>query len=196
MLRALLASNPGIEVTPQVLLQFIAERTRNSPRESPGKNQSEEQPSLPRYSRESPDDSPQEGSDEGEGDDVTFPNARGRHPFVRKKKTSRSSSQSSAETSKVHSRPPSVPPKTPLQSGPPSAFDSSRRQRTTPLSSTAPSSWTKRPAPASRRRSVDGSSSRGSSDNEVRAHTCHFPTLCCLHMSPLRHCNLSIRSHR
>jgi len=181
MLRALLASNPGIEVTPQVLLQFIAERTKNSPRESPGKGQSSEQPPSPRYARESPDDSPQEGSDEGESDDMTFPNERGRHPFARGKKTSRSSSRSSAGTSKrTPDRPPSVPPKTPLQSGPPSAFDSSKRQRTTPLSSTAPSSWTKRPAPASRRKSVDGSSSRGSSDNEVRAHTpYHFATLCC-----------------
>ncbi|KAF8440472.1 hypothetical protein L210DRAFT_859486, partial [Boletus edulis BED1] len=165
MLRVLLASNPGIEVTPQVLLQFIAERTKNSPRESPGKSQSLEQ-SSPRYSRESPDDSPQEGSDGGESDDVTFTNHRGRRPFARGKTKSRSSSQNSVGTSRIPSRPPSVPPKTPLQSGPPSAFDSSKRQRTTPLSSTAPSSWAKRPAPASRRRSVDGSSSRDSSDNE------------------------------
>ena len=185
MLRALLASNPGIEVTPQILLQFIAERTKNSPRESPGKSQPSEQPSSPPYNRESPDDSPQEGSDEGESDDMTFPNERGRHPFARGKKTSRSSSQSSR---RGPSRPPSVPPKTPLQSGPPSAFDSSKRQRATPLGSTAPSSWTKRPAPASRRRSVDGSSSRGSSDNEVRVHTFyHFPTLCCLYAPPLRY---------
>ena len=171
MLRALLASNPGIEVTPQVLLQFIAERTKNSPRESPGKTQASEQPSLPRYTAESPDDSPQEESDEGESEgeveDMTFPNDRGRHPFARSR-TSRSSSPGSAGTSKVPSRPPSVPPKTPLQTGAPSAFDSSRRQRTTPLSSTGPSSWAKRPTPAGRRKSVDGSSSRGSSDNEVR----------------------------
>ncbi|KAG9314940.1 hypothetical protein JVU11DRAFT_4048 [Chiua virens] len=165
MLRALLASNPGIEVTPQVLLQFVAERTKNSPRESPGKAQPSEQPSSPRYTQEGADDSPQEGSDGGDSDDVTFPNVRGRHPYARRKSASRSSSQGSVGTS---SRPPSVPPKTPLQSGPPSAFDSSRRQRTTPLSS-APSSWAKRPAPASRRRSVDGSSSQGSSDNESSA---------------------------
>lgn len=185
MLRALLASNPGIEVTPQVLLKFIAERTRNSPRESPGKSQSPEHLSLPRYTRESPDDSPQEGSDESEGDDVTFPNVRGRLPFASAKTASRSTSQGSAGTSRVPS-PPNAPPKTPLQSGPPSAFDSSKRQRTTPLSSTAPSSWTKRPAPASRRKSVDGSSSRGSSDNEVRAHAfCHFLPLSCLYASPL-----------
>lgn len=178
MLRALLASNPGIEVTPQVLLQFIAERTRNSPRESPGKSQSPGQSSLPRYTGESSDDSLQEGSDEGEGDDVTFPNARGRQPFERGKTTSRSSSAGTP------SRPSSVPPKTPLQSGVPSAFDSSKRQRTTPLSSTAPSSWTKRPAPAGRRKSIDGSSSRGSSDNEVRAHIfCLVPTVSCLHVS-------------
>ncbi|KIJ60404.1 hypothetical protein HYDPIDRAFT_177471 [Hydnomerulius pinastri MD-312] len=160
MLRALLASNPGIEVTPQVLLQFIAERTKHSPRESPGKSEQSQQ--LPRHS---PEDSPQEEDEEGE--DVTFPNARGRTPFSRSTKSSRSSSQSSAGTSKVRSRPPSVPPKTPVSGGPPSAFDTSRRQRTTPLSVNAPSSWAKRPAPASRRKSVDGgSSSRNSSDTE------------------------------
>ncbi|KIK89134.1 hypothetical protein PAXRUDRAFT_152194, partial [Paxillus rubicundulus Ve08.2h10] len=135
MLRALLASNPGIEVTPQVLLQFIAERTKHSPRESPGKDQQSQQ-RLPHHSNPSPDDSPQEEDDD-------------------------------AGTSKVPSRPPSVTPKTPVSATPSSAFDTSRRQRSTPLGANAPSSWAKRPAPASRRKSVDGgSSSRASSDTE------------------------------
>ncbi|KAF9223815.1 hypothetical protein BS17DRAFT_753885 [Gyrodon lividus] len=165
MLRALLASNPGIEVTPQVLLQFIAERTKHSPRESPGKNQQSQQ-QLPHHSNQSPDDSPQE---EDEEEDVTFPNDRGR-TFARETSSSRSSSRSSAGTSRVPSRPPSVPPKTPVNAPPSSAFDASRRQRSTPLNGTAPSSWAKRPAPASRRKSVDGgSSSRPSSDTESSA---------------------------
>ncbi|KAF9232950.1 hypothetical protein BU15DRAFT_54501 [Melanogaster broomeanus] len=145
MLRALLASNPGIEVTPQVLLQFVAERTKHSPRD------------------QSPDDSPQE--EDGDEEDVTLSNNRGRHPFTRVTTSSRSSSRSSTGTSRVPSRPPSVPPKTPVNAPPSSAFDTSRRQRSTPLN--APSSWAKRPAPASRRKSVDGgSSSRPSSDSE------------------------------
>lgn len=35
MLKALLASNPGLEVTPQILLGFIAEKTKHSPPRSP-----------------------------------------------------------------------------------------------------------------------------------------------------------------
>lgn len=164
MLKALLATNPGIEVTPQVLLQFIAEKTKHSPRESPGKNQHNRR----QLSEQSPEDSPQEDEDE-EGGDATLQGNRGRKPFARGTSSSRSSSRSSAGTSRLPSRPPSVPPKTPV-SAPSSAFDTSRRQRSTPLSVTAPSSWTKRPTPASRRKSVDGgsrSSSRASSDTEV-----------------------------
>ncbi|KIJ13485.1 hypothetical protein PAXINDRAFT_117256, partial [Paxillus involutus ATCC 200175] len=163
MLRALLASNPGIEVTPQVLLQFIAERTKHSPRESPGNNQQSQQ-QLPHHSNQSPDDSSQE---EDDGEDATLTSDRGRNPFTRGTASSRSSSRGSVGTSKVPSRPPSVPPKTPVSAPPSSAFDTSRRQRSTPLGANAPSSWAKRPAPASRRKSVDGgSSSRGSSDTE------------------------------
>ncbi|KAG1729832.1 uncharacterized protein EDB91DRAFT_801445 [Suillus paluster] len=139
MLKELLAGNPGIEVTPQVLLQFIAERTRHSPRGSP-------------Y------DSPVE-------EDVTLPDDRGHNPFIRNTNHSRSSSRGSAGTSRVPSRPPSVPPKTPTTATG-SAFDTSRRQRTTPLDAQPPSSWSKRPAPTSRRKSIDGGSNRGLSDSE------------------------------
>ena len=158
MLRMLLATNQGIEVTPQVLLQFIAERTRHSPRGSPGKdtNACAQQPSL----LDSPQNLPA-----AEDDDVTLHSNRGR-ALAGGASSSRSSSRSSADTSYLPSRPPSVPPKTPINA-PPSAFDTTRRQRTTPLSGTAPSSWPRRPAPASRRKSVDGGSNRALSDTEV-----------------------------
>ncbi|KAI6025457.1 hypothetical protein EDC04DRAFT_241236 [Pisolithus marmoratus] len=169
MLRALLASNPGIEVTPQVLLQFIAERTRNSPRGSPGKDghaQPEPQRHSPSIQSDDHDSSPDE-----DGQDRTVHANRGRDPFAHGVSSSRSSSQSSGGTSRIPSRPPSVPPKTPVNAPPPSAFDTSRRQRTTPLAVAAPSSWTRRPLPAGRRRSLDGTSSRASSDTEASFST-------------------------
>jgi hypothetical protein len=141
-LKDILASSPGIEVTPQILLQVVAERTRHSPRDSPNNSPLEE--------------------------DVTLPDDRGRNPFSRSTTShSRSSSKSSVGTSRVSSRPPSVPPKTP-NTGISSAFDTSRRQRTTPLDAQPPSSWSKRPAPASRRKSIDGGSQHALSDSEVR----------------------------
>ncbi|KAG1750268.1 hypothetical protein EDB19DRAFT_1679420 [Suillus lakei] len=138
-LKKILASSPGIEVTPQILLQFVAERTRHSPRDSPNNSPLEE--------------------------DVTLPDDRGRNPFSRSTNHSRSSSRGSVGTSRVPSRPPSVPPRTPNTSTS-SAFDTSRRQRTTPLDAQPPSSWSKRPAPASRRKSIDGGSQSALSDSE------------------------------
>lgn len=141
MLKQILVNNPGIEVTPQTLLQFVAERTKHSPRDSPN-------------------DSPVE-------EDATITDDRGRHLSSRSTNHSRSSSRGSGGTSRVISRPPSVPPKTPTTTTG-SAFDTSRRQRTTPLDAQPPSSWSKRPAPANRRKSVDGGSNRALSDSEVR----------------------------
>ncbi|KAG1852942.1 hypothetical protein C8R48DRAFT_346450 [Suillus tomentosus] len=138
-LKEILASSPGIEVTPQILLQFVAERARHSPRDSPN-------------------DSPLE-------EDVTLPDDRGRNPFSPNTNHSRSHSRGSVGTSRVTSRPPSVPPKTP-NTATSSAFDTSRRQRTTPLDVQPPSSWSKRPAPASRRKSIDGGSQPALSDSE------------------------------
>lgn len=138
-LKEILASSPGIEVTPQILLQVVAERTRSSPRDSPNNSPLEE--------------------------DVTLPDDRGRNPFSRSTNHSRSSSRVSVGTSRLPSRPPSVPPKTP-NTGISSAFDTSRRQRTTPLEAQPPSSWAKRPAPASRRKSIDGGSQPALSDSE------------------------------
>ena len=160
MLRTLLATNQGIEVTPQVLLQFIAERTRHSPRESPGKdtNACAPQPSLLDSSQNLP---------VAEDDDVTLHSNRGQALFAGGTPSSHSSSRSSGDTSYLPSPPPRVlAPKTPINA-PPSVFDTTQRKRMTPLSGTAPSSWARRAAPASRRESVDGGSNRALSDTEV-----------------------------
>ena len=158
MLRTLLVTNQGIEVTPQVLLQFIAERTRHSPRESLGKdtNACAPQPSLL--------DNPQNLPVAEDGDAALHSN-RVQALFAGGASSSHSSSRSSGDTSYLLSRPPRVPPKT-LINAPLSIFDTTRRKRTTPLSGTT-SSWARRAAPASRRESVDGGSNRVLSDTEV-----------------------------
>jgi len=132
MLKGLLVANPGLEVTPQILLQFIAEKTKHSPRESPQVSSNE---------------------------DETEPLFRGRvpnHDGSQEDRASRSSSDESAD----YARTPSRPPSRALSSStkPSSPFDASRRQRSTPLGNNAPSSWTK-PKPAHRRKSDAGSRS-------------------------------------
>ncbi|KAG1875302.1 hypothetical protein C8R48DRAFT_406122 [Suillus tomentosus] len=76
---------------------------------------------------------------------------------------SRSPSRCLVRTSCVTSRPPSVPPGTGISS----AFDMSRRQRTTSLDAQSSSSWSKCPAPDSRRKCIDGGSQPALSDSEV-----------------------------
>lgn len=145
----LIDSNPGLEVTPQVLLQFIAQRAALSPETS----QAQQPPAQVHevvLGRGRP----------GEKTEYVYYNR------------SRSSSidATAASVYRPHSRPPSrgppVPPKTPSSSASSrdSPFDVSTRQRTTPLA--APSSWTRRPPPA-RRRSDAGSHSLPGSDSEV-----------------------------
>jgi hypothetical protein len=128
MLKMLLANNPGLEVTPSIILQFIAEKTRHSPSPSPDSSYD-----------------PQ---------DLDF--FRGRDLERSFDSAERSSSNESNNASyHTGSRPSSRGPQTPFGR---SVFDMERRQRSTPLNN-APSSWAsknKRPAPASRRRSVDG----------------------------------------
>lgn len=127
MLKSLVASNPDLEVTPHMLVQFVAEKTKTTPPRSPT---------------------------EEDSDTTDEFNGGGR--------LSRSSSNDSIGTRKgTGSRPPSRgPPQTPTSS----VFDSSKRQRSTPLGQAPPSSWTKRPPP-NRRKSDAGSRS----DSEV----CH-----------------------
>ncbi|KAI0342594.1 hypothetical protein BDW22DRAFT_1357031 [Trametopsis cervina] len=147
-----LDTNPGIEVTPQMLLQFIAQRTEVSPDNSS-------------------DESPSSG-----GHEVVL--ARGRPgekteyvSYSRSRSSSQDAIGASVYTGRPTSRPPSRPPSRGSSSGPPktpfareSPFDTSARQRTTPLVN-APSSWARRPPP-SRRKSDAGSHSRAVSDSE------------------------------
>jgi len=132
MLKTLLVDNPGLEVTPSILLQFIAEKTRHSP--SPNLDQEDDQ--------EEPQQVLEEdfwrGRDQDRQSNVDSPQ--------------RSPSNESNGVSYPRSRSPS------LGALARSPFDMERRQRSTPLNNT-PSSWSgaKRPAPAARRRSFDGS---------------------------------------
>lgn len=123
LLRVLLHNNPGLEVTPSILLSFVAEKTKHTPPRSPLTDQ-----------------------------DVELPGGRGRGSDREEDAQQRSTSNDSRASSRG-------PPQTPTSSKSP--FDNERRQRSTPLN--APSSWSKRPAPASRRKSDAGSRS----DSEV-----------------------------
>ena len=134
-------TTPGLEATTKVLVEFIAFRTASR------------------------DKVPESALSSDEGSESDSPH-RGRRS--RDGVSSRSSSSDSVGTSvhRLPSRPPSdgpsPPPKTPNLRD--SVFDTSKRQRSTPLVNNGPSSWTKRPAPASRRKSDVG---RGGSDSEV-----------------------------
>jgi len=130
-------STPGLEATTKVLVEFIAFRTASR------------------------DKAPESALSSDEGSESDSPHRRRRS---RDGASSRSSSSDSVGTS-VHQPPsngPPPPPKTPNLRD--SVFDTSKRQRSTPLVNNGPSSWAKRPAPASRRKSDVG---RGGSDSEV-----------------------------
>ncbi|KAJ7196768.1 hypothetical protein GGX14DRAFT_504610 [Mycena pura] len=142
MLKNFIASNLGMEVTPQVAIAFIAEKTKHSPPQSPPMHEAE---LLPRGRQD----------ERGESDSH-----------------SRSSSSGSVGTRRDHSRPPSRGvPQTPKSASP---FDTSRRQRSTPLGANAPSSWAKRP-PNHRRKSDAGSrsDSEGVSSSPSAFHHAH-----------------------
>ena len=144
-------SSPGLEATTKVLVEFIAFRTASG------------------------DKAPECALSSDESSESDSPHRGRRTRDVVYKATSRSSSSESTGTSvyRPPSRPPSngppVPPKTPNSRD--SVFDTSKRQRSAPLVGSAPSSWAKRPLPASRRKSDAG---RGGSDSEVSATTEHF----------------------
>ena len=129
--------NPGIAVTPELLLGFIAMATAKS-----GEGRSS-QNSSPEMDEEDYARGRYEEREHG-----------GRGP------TSRSSSTDSTSTSVWRHE-----PRTPGSRGPESPFEAKSRQRSTPLSG-PPSSWNKRPAPARRRKS-DAGSGRSMSDTEV-----------------------------
>ncbi|KAL0574426.1 hypothetical protein V5O48_007529 [Marasmius crinis-equi] len=132
-LEGIIALNPGMEISAEILLPLavIADKRR----------------SEPRYEESYEDDT-----------------VRGRmERREHEEEYGRSSSSDSTGTSRHPSRPSSRAghgsvPQTPRG---PSAFDSSRRQRATPLSSNPPSAYSKRPAAPARRKSDAGSRSDG-----------------------------------
>ena len=132
LLKSLFADNPGLEVTPQILLQFIAEKTRASPPRSP--NSDDDMQLLPMRGRG------EERDDYGHYHRSSSNESNGA-PYYR------------SSGSRASSRGPQTP------NNPKSPFDAERRQRSTPLANNAPSSWSKRPAPAHRRKSDAGSRS-------------------------------------
>lgn len=130
MLKHLIKSNPGLEVTPTILLGFIAEKTKHSPPRSPSTDEDNELPGRGR-SNDREDEQHRSSSSDSNG-------------------TSAFHSSGSRRSSRG-------PPQTPTSAKSP--FDTERRQRSTPLGNNAPSSWAKRPAPAHRRKSDAGSRS-------------------------------------
>ncbi|CAE6337269.1 unnamed protein product [Rhizoctonia solani] len=138
-LKEFLENNPDVEVTPAHLLTLVA--------------------AIPTPSSDdpAPQDDPRSDSSGASSPDPDHLKGRG-------------------EISTPHRPPPRTPSNmslrsnanTPGRAAPPSPFDSQMRQRTIPLSNQAPSSWTRKPLPASRRRKSDAGSSgnRSSSDNE------------------------------
>lgn len=156
-MKELLVANPGIEVTPNQLLSLVAARTA-APGDAP--------PPPPK------DDTSDPRSDSsGASSPDTELRGRGEGP---------DGLPSLSRTSSIDSN--SHAPATPQPSGrvtSASPFDSTLRQRSTPLSAAAPSAWTRKPLPASRRRKSESGSvngNRSSSDNEVcylsRFYTC------------------------
>ena len=120
-LTSLIASNPGLQVTPQVLIQFIAMQTTVSPHHSP-------------------DDSPPQSSTAADFDERGRSEDRDYDGM-----NSRSSSRDSTATYyRSSSRGPPPPPKTPFDSG-------RRQRTTPLNNNIAPSSWSRRPPPSRRK---------------------------------------------
>lgn len=155
-LNELVTANPGLEVTPSILLGFLHALTANS-----GANTSSSVISL---------DS-EDSSDEEEELVIVDPD----NETLDSREDEELEQDDSRPSSRASSRGPSSAPRTPGRV-PDSPFDSNRRQRSAPLRTTAaPSSWnSKRPVPSSRRRSDAGNSSFTFSDSEVCVETlCH-----------------------
>ncbi|KAI0260455.1 hypothetical protein BC834DRAFT_546297 [Gloeopeniophorella convolvens] len=142
----IVAASPGVEATPDTILQLVAMRTSSGSQSNP----EEHNASL----------------DGGE---------RGRTGERDHHRHSRSSSSASTGTyyqPTSDSRPPSRPssrgaggvPRTPGSKESP--FDAQKRQRSIPLGPVAPSSWTRRPAAPGRRKSDASNHGRPTSDSE------------------------------
>ncbi|KAH9053804.1 hypothetical protein EDB87DRAFT_1649553 [Lactarius vividus] len=139
--------SPGLEVTPDIILQLVAMRTSSGPQTNP----EEHSPIADEWTR-------------GRADER---DTHGQH--------SRSSSSGSTGTyyrPTPGSRPPSRPPSrgvggTPRTPGSKdSPFDAQKRQRSAPLAPVAPSSWTRRPPAPGRRKSDASNNGRPMSDTE------------------------------
>ncbi|CAE6441003.1 unnamed protein product, partial [Rhizoctonia solani] len=143
VLKEVLVANPGIEVTPEHLLSLVAARTAPD---------SADPPSSP------PHDDPRSDSSGASSPDADHLKGRGEIGTPQRPPPSRKSSSMSLRSN------------TPGRAGgPPSPFDSQLRQRSVPLSNQAPSAWSRKPLPASKRRKSDAGSTSGnrsSSDNE------------------------------
>ncbi|KAI0298052.1 hypothetical protein B0F90DRAFT_1810993 [Multifurca ochricompacta] len=141
-------ASPGVEATPDIILQLVAMRTSSGQQN----NSDDHSPNAEEWNR-------------GRADERDFHSGH-----------SRSSSHSSTGTfyrSTPGSRPPSRPPSrgdggmphTPGMKDSP--FDAQKRQRSTPLTPVAPSSWTRRPAAPGRRKSDASNYGRAMSDSEL-----------------------------
>lgn len=126
--------NPGIEVTPDLLLGFVAQATAKHAKPN----------TSPTHSSPEHSDRSDRGRDETREDDARF---GGTH------------SRSSSRDSKGN-------PYWKWEQPPDSPFEAKSRQRSTPLAG-PPSSWNRRPAPATRRKSDAGNRSESMSDTEV-----------------------------
>ena len=159
-------ANPGLEVTPNILLTFLRALTQTSPAvggTGSGGSRSGSGGSNSGSGRDTSSDDEVDGmldesfrTEDGEAD--------------RSGPSSRSSSLGRKKAMSVSTG--SLPPKTPnAGSFSESPFDHSKRQRTAPLthSGAAPSSWNARRVPTHARRRSDASASgRAMSDSEVR----------------------------
>ncbi|KAG8696282.1 hypothetical protein FRC09_008609 [Ceratobasidium sp. 395] len=145
-LRMMLDANPNVELTPVLTMQLVAGLTTKSAA-------SDNPPPLPAQ------EDPRSDSSGASSPDTNL-RGRGEGTPHRPPPLSRTSSNSSFHATGA--------PTTPLSSGrmtSSSPFDSTARRRSTPLSTGAPSAWTRKPLPASRRRKSDAGSNNGS-ENE------------------------------
>jgi hypothetical protein len=177
MLKGLLATNQGLEVTPQILLQFIAEKTKHSPHDSPHASSNEDDTELLSHAQGNESDPDANHSSHSSSSDSIGSAGYARYPSrppsrglaTPSSTNAPSPFDASAGYARYPSRPPSRGATTPSSAKAPSPFDASRRKRSTPLGQNAPSSWTK-PVPAHRRKSDAGSRS----DSEVCILHCHL----------------------
>jgi len=139
-LTAFVRDNAGIEVTPELLLGFVAQATAKL-----NDNRSSSGTSSPELNE----------SSDGRGREESRHHRSGSGH-------SRSSSRDSVTTQSMWR----AEPRTPGSRAPDSPFEAKSRQRSQPLAG-PPSSWARRPAPATRRRSDAGSRRGSMSDSDV-----------------------------